>query len=698
MPNIVSGNTNYSSFSGIDEKVNYTYPNGRDLKPGSKLHNELVQKVYNRAKESSSIVSKRFETWRKIDRSLTAFIPTKDAEALVKQKDERKPVAIVVPYSYATLETLLTYMSSAFLDAPIFKFDGVSSEDMVGCMLLEKVVDVQCTKAKASLALHTSFRDAFSYGLGVVAPSWETRWGKRTVVEPDGIMSSIFQKFINLGEKRVNKDAILYEGNVMRNIDPYLYLPDPNVPADSVQRGEYVGWIEQTNYMRLMDMEKDGETTFNVKYLKELNAGSGRSIFNKTTEDSGRNERLGSAQSNVLETRPIDVIWMYITIIPKEWKLGDGEYPEKWLFGLAADKYLIAASSMNLNHNMFPVGVCVPDSDGYSTSPVSRLEMVYGLQETLDWLFSSHMENVRKAINDMLIVDPSLININDLKDPAPGKLLRMRRAAWGRGVENAVKQLQVNDVTAQHIRDSGFVTDLMQKCTGSVDSIMGFQQRSGERVSASESNNTRSGALSRLAKSARLISLQMMQDLGYMAASHTQQLMNQELFVNIAGRSQDDLMKEYGVDRDAKIKVTPFDLCIDYDVFVRDGSIQGGEDANLWIQLFQTIGQNQELAMQYDTGRIFMHIARQLGAKDVQDFIKKQPPMQPSMIEDEKAQAELQAGNLISAAQLETERAKTAGAQAIAQASAEKANTQRAATQGQMIKNIMLTRGGEGGE
>jgi hypothetical protein len=51
----------------------------------------------------------------------------------------------------------------------------------------------------------------------------------------------------------------------------------------------------------------------------------------------------------------------------------------------------------------------------------------------------------------MLIVDPSLINMADLEDPKPGKLIRMRRAAWGRGVENAVKQLNVNDITRQHI-------------------------------------------------------------------------------------------------------------------------------------------------------------------------------------------------------------------------------------------------------
>ena len=39
----------------------------------------------------------------------------------------------------------------------------------------------------------------------------------------------------------------------------------------------------------------------------------------------------------------------------------------------------------------------------------------------------------------MLVVDPYLVNINDLKDPQPGKLIRLRRPAWGRGVDKVVQ-------------------------------------------------------------------------------------------------------------------------------------------------------------------------------------------------------------------------------------------------------------------
>ena len=69
-------------------------------------------------------------------------------------------------------------------------------------------------------------------------------------------------------------------------------------------------------------------------------------------------------------------------------------------------------------------------------------------------MFNSHVANVRKAINDMIIYDPYLVNSNDLKNPAPGKLIRLRRPAWGKGVKDVAQQLGVSDVTRGNIADS----------------------------------------------------------------------------------------------------------------------------------------------------------------------------------------------------------------------------------------------------
>jgi hypothetical protein len=109
MPTILDMRLGPTTFHS-DKDYGYVYPKELNFKPGSPLHTKIVTKIYQRARESSMEMQKRFKTWKKIDRNLTAYIPLDDAEKLVKERDDRRPVSIVVPYSYATLETLLTYM------------------------------------------------------------------------------------------------------------------------------------------------------------------------------------------------------------------------------------------------------------------------------------------------------------------------------------------------------------------------------------------------------------------------------------------------------------------------------------------------------------------------------------------------------------------------------------------------------------
>jgi hypothetical protein len=987
----------------MSDDLGYSYAQGLNMRPDSPDHQKLVKEVYTRALESSNEMSKRYESWKKVDKTLTAYVKLDESEKGIKDVDNRRPVSIVVPYSYATLETILTYFTTAFLESPIFRYEGSSPEDIVGAILMEKVIDQHVQNFKVALNLHTMFRDSLSYGLGVVSPTWDRKWGWKAVVQDSGFMSSLFAKFISTGPKRDREETILYEGNRLKNIDPYRYLPDPNVPIHDVQQGEFVGWIESTNYMKLIELEKNDPDVFNVKYLKGMTGNSGKSQFNKSRSESGRSDRFNlSTQMSGVSTSPIDVVWMYWTLIPKDQRLGGSEYPEKWLIGLAADKVIICAKQLSLNHDMYPVAVCAPDYDGYSSTPVSRLELMYGMQEALDWLFNcyddktevltergwvflsetlqddrvatvdpitrelwfenpkqwfsydyngyllnfkssrmdmcvtpnhnmfakkrsgfdwsfitainlalqasdeyktignlnwsgesassisfeairpirdrgkelryedikinpmvlagflgwflsegsishgkssgsysivikqskkdhmadinslmksmpfhvtvtydekkdatqwtitdkrfyawlkencynggttgefkkipdcvrnwdefhlnllferamwgdgswmsghenlgtygskskelvdnmqeiairlgyfshvresltpnglpfyilnistaetnptistrnchrvkyngkvycfensthltvtrrngkvaiqgqSHISNVRKAINDMLIVDPSLINMQDLEDPRPGKLIRMRRAAWGRGVENAVKQLQVSDITKSHISDAASIIDYMQRTSAATDSLSGMVRKTGERVTAEETKSTRSSALSRLTKAAKIASLQAMRDIGYMFAVHTQQMMKQDTYIKAVGQWPDVLMQEYvnANARAGRVKVTPFDLIVDYDIVIKDGSVQGSEYADSWIEVFRVLTQQPILFQSFDMVRIFKHIARIMGAKDINEFVMQNgipPAVNAQVMGQDTIDQGVQQGNVV---------------------------------------------------
>lgn len=615
--------------SGLkDKNMGYEYPDGLDLRPGSQKHDKIVRLVMQRARASASVISKRHADWREIDHTLTGYIPLDDAEKRVKERDRRRPVSIVFPYSYAILETLLGYMMSALGD-PMLTYEGTGPEDIIGATLLEKVIQHHCLKTKVPLNMHTFYRDCFAYGSGYMSPIWVKR--TKAVKHPFGGPAM---------------DSVVFEGNGLVNIDPYCILPDPGVPVHELQKGEFFGWIKRTNMLNLLTEEQQSYgDVFNVKYLKFLGTKTTALI---SRDPSGRDTKanVGSMEHDRVVT-PTDVIYMYAKIIPKDWGLGSGEYPEKWYFAVAGDSVLLEARRLDLVHDLFPVAVGSPEFDGYSVSPLSRLETLFGLQTTLDWLFNSHIKNVRKAINDVLIYDPFLINSEDLKNPDEGRLIRTRRPAWGKGVKDSIMQLPVTDVTQGHIADSAFIVQWMQQIGIADNSAMGAQrQRGPERLTGAEFQGTRQGIISRLGRISTVLSQQTMMDIGEFFAAHTQQFMEQDTHIKITGDWQRRLIAEYGEQAPTRFTVHPSDLDVLYDVVIRDTGTPGGNYTAVWEKMFEVMATHPELAQKFDIGKVFMHIARNNGAKNAEEFLRTDMPQTQTMpTEDVMRQAE--AGNMI---------------------------------------------------
>jgi len=623
-----------------DEDLGYKYPGGIDLRPGSELHAKILSALMTRAQESQRVMSSRYNSWRAVERSLTVYVNPERKESARSNREKVEPV--IVPVTFAILETLLTYMVAAFIESPLFKYEGVGPEDVVGGMIMQRVVDNSCVRNKVALALHTMFRDGFVNGFAVVAPMWKTE--KRLIRR---VKTSGFRNMLNEAVSAIvgrRTEEITVEGNYLANIDPYLYLPDPNVPIHEVQKGEFVGWVDRTNYMSLLNEEINSpKRLFNVRYLKGV---AGKSSLYDAKSSSGREDTSGISSLGVYSsiTNPIDQIYMYATIIPKDWQLGDSSEPEKWLFRIAADKVIIQAEAAKFNHGLYPVVVDAPDFDGYSVCPISRIETIQGLQEIVDWLFQSHIANVKKSINDMIVYDPMIINTNDLVNPEPGKLVRTRAAAWGKTrVQDAIFQLNVADITRGNVGDVSVISDIMKYTSGAVDPLQGVIKPRGERISAEEVKGARSSALSRLERAAKVTAVQAMYDIAYMFASHTQQLMSVDTYIKVFGETERRLLADRNLTAD-RVKVSPQDIMVAYDVIPKDGSVPGPENVDVWIELYKMVSSRPEMAMQFDMIRIFKHIARLLGAKDIDEFVRTDNRVQ--VMADEMLAQQVASGNL----------------------------------------------------
>lgn len=615
------------------------YPEGLNLKPGERDHDRILKALTNRISDSYDAIKTRHAGWRKLDENTTAYIPLNELEKRVKASDDRKPVQIVIPMTYATLDTLLSFYMS-FLEDPIYRYttEG-STEDIIGTVLLERHVNQQASRFKHPLALHTLARDGFMYGVGAVAPVWTQVEGFKT----SRIAENVFGNSVS---QRVRERVVQYEGNKLQSIDTYKLLLDPSVSVAAYQDGEYIGWYDRTSKNALLTRERQDSAIFNVKYLKQIDARSGILSLSET----GRSTKFGQKDfydpNNTLT--PADVVWMYVDLVPsdEEWQLSRGEANEKWMFGIAGDSIIVAASKLELDHNMFPVVLCAPDYDGHSTTPMGRMEITYGMQQSLDFLFNARLSNLRKLVNMLFAVDPSLINLPDLMDTRDGMIARLRKDAWGRGLlKDAIMPIPVNDFSSNVFGDINFLMSVNDRATAATEQQQGIAQRSRDRVTATEIQALATGSGSKLSKMVQLMFWQYHYDLSYIMAKQTVQLADENIWIELMGPGEEQLRMIYGTEQ--RIPITPDQLRMGL-VQIHDGSNPAMGDATAWTQFLQNASQIPELMQAYDLARIAAQFLRLQGIRNPESMRRKQmPQMQAQVMPDEQVQQQLQAGNIL---------------------------------------------------
>ena len=104
------------------------------------------------------------------------------------------------------------------------------------------------------------------------------------------------------------------------------------------------------------------------------------------------------------------------------------------------------------------------------------------------------------------------------------------------------------------------------------------------------------------------------------------------------------------------VNISPGDILGQFDIPPQDGTLPTDkmELTQVWKELFSTIASNEGLvgSGRYNMVGIFEHIARLMGAKDVDKFINQQPqgqPIpQPGVMADDQLENMVQQGNAVS--------------------------------------------------
>ena len=635
-----------------------------DINPNSALHRKLLKAIKDRHNLSKRRLLRRHNHWRKAEDRVLAYMPERTPDAVRRNAREAgRPeyTTLTLPYTYAMLMTAHTYWTSVFLGrSPVFQYTARHGEPQMQVQAVEAMIDYQLQVGEMLMPLYIWLLDVAKYGLGVIHVYWDEQDSIVTEIKEieekiAGVISTGRMK-----KKKVIRRVPGYHGNKLYNIRPFDIFPDPRVPLNRFQDGEYFGVYAELGWNEIF---RRGERGYymNLDRLRKSARGPGEDHDQGTEqlEIPRIDDHLETSEQDAKTGQPGEANFFglydwFIELIPSEWGLGKSSYPEIWQFTVDKDfMTIIGARPQGAIHSKFPYQILEYETEGYALQSRGMPEVLDPIQRTIDWLLNSHFYNVRKALNHQTVVDPSRVVMKDLLTPMPGNVIRLKPAAYGTDPRLAVHQLNFQDVTQNHLRDIQIMHDFGQRTVGVNDQLMGVQTGSGRR-SATEARQSAGFGINRQKTHTEVFSAQGFAPLSQMLLQNSQQYYDGEMKLQMVG----DLIVEAG---QQFIDVNPEVIGGFYNFVPVDGTmpIDRFAQANLWRDIMAGLRQIPEVGQRYDIARIFAWVAKLGGLKNIEQFkIQIQP--------DAVVQQQAQAGNLVPLPPADSERQslprQTAGA------------------------------------
>jgi len=131
-----------------------------EIRRGSPLAERIMEEVRRRVRFSERSFSNKRIAWRKAEDEIIAYVPESAMDRKRRHNREQSGVprytTIKVPYTYATIMALHTYIASVFLSrTPIFQFDGRHGEGQQQVLAVEALHDYQVRVGKMLPVLYS---------------------------------------------------------------------------------------------------------------------------------------------------------------------------------------------------------------------------------------------------------------------------------------------------------------------------------------------------------------------------------------------------------------------------------------------------------------------------------------------------------------------------------------------------------------
>lgn len=590
---------------------------------GSKEHGTLLSAVRDRLRMSEQKMRTRYAQMARNEERFQAYVPESTVDALRRVRRENSGQmsyrTIEIPYSYAVLMTAHTYYTNVFLSRnPVFQIAGRHGEPEMNVQAIEAVLDYQRQVGEMMVPLFIWLLDPGKYGFGVVGHYWDEQYVNcREVIDVPVTFLGIpvpgkFQK------KEQLKKIPGFRGNKIYNVRPQDCFPDVRVPLRYFQRGEFFGRYVENSWFEVVQGERDGRY-FNIGQLRKMRASKDQNEGSDMISRDRGSDKVGElpegprTESLHIPTGSIRSYELYVRAFPNEWGFGPEKEAEIWVITVSANGIIYGVEPLGEYSDAYPFDIIEHEPEGYSLFSRSMLEISQPLSDVISWLVNSHFYNVRAALNNQFLIDPSAVVMKDFQNPDPGKLLRLKPEAYGRDVRTILTQLPVADVTRGHIGDVQMVGDFIQRVLGVSDSAMGVLPQKSHTTATAVRTSTNFG-LNRMKTNCEYYSAMGWSPFVQKLIQRTQQNMDFEMTLRVAGD-----LSQFGT---PWVKVDPAKVAGFYDYIPVDGTmpIDRFAQANLWQMLLGQLQKFPQITATYDIAKIFAWVSSLAGIKNIAQF------------------------------------------------------------------------------
>jgi hypothetical protein len=608
-------------------------------------HQAVLSHLKPLLRRSRSDMGKNHDGWDRAQRVYKGEIEPDIEDKRNAQK--KQPKKMVVPNTYAQIMTWVSFMFLFYTQNKNFynlspggiEDDGILKDDC------EKVLNGDLRSNDFNTKLFQSLLDTAKFGLGVMETGWAVEKtsaifrGPATTIEFPGVGP------VEIPGVEEWQEVTKREGNQVKNVSPYRWLPDTRLPLCDFQRGEFCANEEDYSMHELRLLEKSG-LVFGLDHIQKLSKAEwGKRGATRSANIDG--DSLLKFDSNK-ESHVALVTKCCVWLTPKKFKvegektLGDQDFPIMYLVWIANDNRIIRFEPAKSWHGRFPYSITQFTPDMQETLVSGLADLIQHIQEVISWFINSHIRSVNRVVENRMVVAPHLIETSSLDGRGDIYVKRTTNLP----LDRVIKQLNVQDVTGGHMSDSQVLQSLLGVVTGVNDNAMG-QYNSGRR-SASEARVVTASAAGRMKMHAVLMFESGYAPLGVMNLTNLRQALSFDMFQRIIGQSAVKPIEA----RYEAFQGDPQTLICGADYFVLDTQLaaEKGYAAQSLQELFGLVMSNPQAAIMFDISPkgLLEEMNRLRGGGDLGRFSlqrriasgEEQPPQPPQPAVPEAAGAQ----------------------------------------------------------